>query len=75
MLNLSGPFVYRPGHGPLKAKRRVRFPYGLPLDSGQALARDPERAAPRDQTVIFVRVHPYYNVQESRIFDKIFPML
>src|SRR5689334_9790371 len=26
-----GAFVYRLGHGPLKAERRVRFPYALPL--------------------------------------------
>src|SRR5436190_12529797 len=26
-----GAFVYRSGHGPLKAERRVRFPYALPL--------------------------------------------
>ena len=25
-----GAFVYRLGHGPLKAERRVRFPYALP---------------------------------------------
>ncbi len=25
-----GAFVYRSGHGPLKAERRVRFPYALP---------------------------------------------
>ena len=25
-----GVFVYRLGHGPLKAERRVRFPYALP---------------------------------------------
>jgi hypothetical protein len=33
-LNLltSGAFVYRLGHGPLKAERRVRFPYALPLE-------------------------------------------
>src|SRR5882724_1804389 len=28
---LNGAFVYRLGHGPLKAERRVRFPYALPL--------------------------------------------
>src|SRR5437867_7467264 len=28
---LFGAFVYRLGHGPLKAERRVRFPYALPL--------------------------------------------
>ncbi len=28
---LRGAFVYRLGHGPLKAERRVRFPYALPL--------------------------------------------
>jgi hypothetical protein len=28
----SGAFVYRLGHGPLKAERRVRFPYALPLE-------------------------------------------
>ena len=28
---LGGAFVYRLGHGPLKAERRVRFPYALPL--------------------------------------------
>jgi predicted nucleic acid-binding protein len=28
-----GAFVYRLGHGPLKAERRVRFPYALPLRS------------------------------------------
>jgi hypothetical protein len=27
---LVGLFVYRLGHGPLKAERWVRFPYGLP---------------------------------------------
>ncbi len=27
----SGAFVYRLGHGPLKAERRVRFPYALPF--------------------------------------------
>jgi hypothetical protein len=27
---LNGAFVYRLGHGPLKAERRVRFPYALP---------------------------------------------
>ena len=27
----SGAFVYRLGHGPLKAERRVRFPYALPI--------------------------------------------
>src|SRR5260370_7472902 len=26
-----GAFVYRLGHGPLKAERRVRFPYALPV--------------------------------------------
>src|SRR5688500_530822 len=26
----SGAFVYQLGHGPLKAERRVRFPYALP---------------------------------------------
>ena len=26
-----GVFVYRLGHGPLKAERRVRFPYALPI--------------------------------------------
>ena len=30
-MNLIGVFVYRLGHGPLKAERRVRFPYALPL--------------------------------------------
>ena len=30
-LLLVGVFVYRLGHGPLKAERRVRFPYALPL--------------------------------------------
>jgi hypothetical protein len=25
-----GAFVYQLGHGPLKAERRVRFPYALP---------------------------------------------
>ena len=32
LINLCehGPFVYQLGHGPLKAERRVRFPYGLP---------------------------------------------
>lgn len=29
-LRLSGAFVYQLGHGPLKAERRVRFPYALP---------------------------------------------
>ena len=29
-----GAFVYRLGHGPLKAERRVRFPYALPLIAG-----------------------------------------
>ena len=29
-LKLVGVFVYRLGHGPLKAERRVRFPYALP---------------------------------------------
>ncbi len=29
-LPLDGVFVYRLGHGPLKAERRVRFPYALP---------------------------------------------
>src|SRR5690349_20800347 len=28
---IHGAFVYRLGHGPLKAERRVRFPYALPL--------------------------------------------
>ena len=27
----NGAFVYQLGHGPLKAERRVRFPYALPL--------------------------------------------
>ena len=27
----NGVFVYRLGHGPLKAERRVRFPYALPI--------------------------------------------
>ena len=27
----AGAFVYRLGHGPLKAERRVRFPYALPI--------------------------------------------
>ena len=27
----KGVFVYRLGHGPLKAERRVRFPYALPI--------------------------------------------
>ena len=26
----AGAFVYQLGHGPLKAERRVRFPYALP---------------------------------------------
>ena len=26
-----GVFVYRLGHSPLKAERRVRFPYALPM--------------------------------------------
>lgn len=30
-LLLVGVFVYRLGHGPLKAERRVRFPYALPI--------------------------------------------
>ena len=30
ILNQVGVFVYRLGHGPLKAERRVRFPYALP---------------------------------------------
>ena len=29
--SMTGPFVYRPGHQPLKLERRVRFPHG-PLD-------------------------------------------
>jgi hypothetical protein len=28
--SLDGAFVYQLGHGPLKAERRVRFPYALP---------------------------------------------
>jgi hypothetical protein len=28
--NWQGAFVYQLGHGPLKAERRVRFPYALP---------------------------------------------
>src|SRR5436309_695834 len=31
----SGAFVYRLGHGPLKAERRVRFPYALPFQSAR----------------------------------------
>jgi hypothetical protein len=27
----NGAFVYQLGHGPLKAERRVRFPYALPF--------------------------------------------
>ncbi len=30
MQPLAGAFLYRLGHGPLKAERRVRFPYALP---------------------------------------------
>ena len=29
----SGAFVYQLGHGPLKAERRVRFPYALPISA------------------------------------------
>jgi hypothetical protein len=32
---LHGAFVYRLGHGPLKAGRRVRFPYALPLSPAE----------------------------------------
>ena len=28
-MKINGPFVYQLGHGPLKAERWVRFPYGL----------------------------------------------
>ena len=28
---MDGAFVYQLGHGPLKAGRRVRFPYALPM--------------------------------------------
>ena len=31
---LAGVLVYRLGHGPLKAERRVRFPCALPLFIG-----------------------------------------
>ena len=31
LLTFGGAFVYRLGHGPLKAERRVRFPYALPV--------------------------------------------
>ncbi|MEY3276508.1 MAG: hypothetical protein RL153_1776, partial [Verrucomicrobiota bacterium] len=31
---IVGAFVYRLGHGPLKAERRVRFPYALPIAAG-----------------------------------------
>ena len=30
---MDGAFVYQLGHGPLKAERRVRFPYALPIYS------------------------------------------
>ena len=30
-MDFIGVFVYRLGHGPLKAERRVRFPYALPV--------------------------------------------
>lgn len=30
-----GAFVYQLGHGPLKAERRVRFPYALPILPGR----------------------------------------
>ncbi len=30
----NGAFVYQLGRGPLKAERRVRFPYALPPENG-----------------------------------------
>jgi hypothetical protein len=41
----NGVFVYRLGHGPLKAERRVRFPYALPVveinfDAGESCQFD-----------------------------------
>ena len=35
----NGAFVYRLGHGPLKAERRVRFPYALPIAQTQKITR------------------------------------
>ena len=35
----SGAFVYRLGHGPLKAERRVRFPYALPTFNTLSILR------------------------------------
>jgi len=35
---LGGAFVYQLGHGPLKAERRVRFPYALPIQMLQSFS-------------------------------------
>ena len=42
----SGAFVYRLGHGPLKAERRVRFPYALPNNRRRAEAGFPASDQP-----------------------------
>ncbi len=41
-----GAFVYQLGHGPLKAERRVRFPYALPIFRRAAVAVSHRRASP-----------------------------
>ena len=46
MSHLIGAFVYQLGHGPLKAERRVRFPYALPVFArSHARAKTEEKAA------------------------------
>ena len=38
-MGLAGVLVYRLGHGPLKAERRVRFPCALPILYNQRLTK------------------------------------
>ena len=37
---LAGAFVYQLGHGPLKAERRVRFPYALPEAKPETISNE-----------------------------------
>jgi hypothetical protein len=43
----GGAFVYRLGRGPLKAERRVRFPYALPTQETPQIQAFSQTSSPR----------------------------
>ena len=62
MCSWYGAFVYQLGHGPLKAERRVRFPYALPYLPALRGIQNCDMAA---STLLFRDVFIYLRAPEA----------